>query len=89
MMGRRVMLGAGAALATGAHAQTAKPASMVEPPCGPVVGRLWLSVGQPSTTDYPLLRQQLECLGIPYAAPPIGPLRDATPKPHPVWTTPR
>lgn len=44
------------------------------PPIGPVTG-----VVTPTMHKF---------LGIPYAAPPVGPLRWAPPQPHAAWTTP-
>ena len=67
------------ALVAGAAAGMAAPAraqlELAEPPCGPVKG-----TGGRGIKVF---------LGIPYAAPPVGALRYASPRPHPIWTEPR
>ena len=73
---RRRSVVAGAAMASLARVTQAQGVQVsVEPPCGPVTGQVLGGVAQ-----FP---------GLPYAAPPVGPLRYASPKPLAPWTEPR
>ena len=73
-MGRRPFI-AGAAASGVLVAAAAARAGELDAPCGPVRG-----VTAEGVTAF---------LGLPYAAPPIGPLRYASPRPAPRWTEPR
>jgi len=76
VVGRRALLigiAGGVPLSTAARAQGAV---VVDAPCGPLRGAATRDGAQ-------------AFLGIPYAAPPVGPLRHASPRPAPRWTEPR
>ena len=86
---RTILAGSGILLPHLAHAATDyvdlitrgqdAPSPNIDPPCGPLNG---VVITTPDALTYAYF-------GIPYAAPPIGPLRYASPQPHPVWTKPR
>ena len=59
----------------------AEEPTLVQTPNGPVLGSLRNTL-LPSFTSY------LSFQGIPFASPPIGPLRLLTPKPPQPWTEP-
>ncbi len=73
-VGRRVLLGGTVASAVLRSAR-AQPAAL-DAPCGPVRGQ-----SLPGGVQ--------AFLGIPYAVPPVGPLRYASPRPAPRWDTVR
>ncbi len=73
-IGRRPLL-AGAAVSGLLLAAAPARAADVDAPCGPVRG---VTSGGVSAF-----------LGLPYAAPPVEPLRYASPRPAPRWAAPR